>query len=101
MTSLSSVLDLAERAGVREGERGGEEMYLSRENLRLLCIENGWFTDGSNEQYEELFYANEMGCPVEELATIIWLCSSADCFRRDILWALRKAKGAEAEGERG
>ena len=53
--------------------------------LRELCIENNWFTCGSIGQYEKLFYANEHGCPIEEIATIIWLCSDEDCRRADVL----------------
>lgn len=55
------------------------------EALRNLCIENNWFTCGTNRQYDKLFYANENGCPIEEIATIIWLCSDDDCRRMDIL----------------
>lgn len=54
-------------------------------SLRNLCIANDWFTDGSIEQYEKLFYANEMRCTIEEIATIIWLCSNDNWCRRDIL----------------
>ena len=54
--------------------------------LRSLCIEKDYFTCGSNRQYDKLFYANEMGAPIEEIATIIWLCSDDDIHcRRDIL----------------
>lgn len=53
--------------------------------LRELCINNNWFTCGTNRQYEKLFYANENGCPIEEIATIIWLCSDEDCRRMDVL----------------
>lgn len=63
------------------------------ENLRSLCIKNNWFTCGTNRQYEKLFYANEHGCPVEEIATIIWLCSDDAC-RRDILDTLLDAQEA-------
>lgn len=42
------------------------------ENLRSLCIRKNWFTCGTNAQYEKLFYANEHGCPIEEIATIGW-----------------------------
>lgn len=45
------------------------------ENLRRLCIEKGWFTCGTNEQYEKLFYANEHGATIDEIAMIIWVCS--------------------------
>lgn len=56
-----------------------------RENLRQLCIRCNWFTCGSSEQYEKMFYANENGCPIEEITTIIWLCSDDNWSRRDIL----------------
>ncbi len=60
------------------------------EQLRSLCIRKNWFTCGTNMQYEKLFYANEMGCPIEEIATIIWLCSdSEEHCRRDILEELK------------
>lgn len=56
------------------------------EELRSLCIRKNWFTCGSNSQYDKLFFANEMGCPIEEIATIIWLCSDEEQWcRRDIL----------------
>ena len=61
------------------------------EELRNLCIKNNWFTCGSCEQYEKLFYANENGCPIEEIATIIWLCSDEDCRRLDVLDILIEA----------
>ena len=57
----------------------------TRWELRELCINNNWFTCGSINQYEKLFYANENGCPIEEIATIIWLCSDDDCRRTDVL----------------
>ena len=60
------------------------------EALRQLCIKNDWFTEGSNSQYEKLFYANENGCPIEEIATIIWVCSDSEKWcRRDILAELK------------
>lgn len=63
-------------------------------NLRNLCIENDWFTEGTNAQYEKLFYANKSFCSIEEIATIIWLCSNTDLAnggtcRRDILDELK------------
>lgn len=57
------------------------------ENLRMLCIQNNWFTEGSNRQYDKLFYANENGATIDEITTIIWLCSDTDAggtCRRDI-----------------
>ena len=60
------------------------------EELRRLCIRKNWFTCGSNRQYEKLFHANESGCPLEEIATIIWLCSDEEQWcRRDILEELK------------
>ncbi len=61
----------------------------TRENLRSLCIRKNWFTCGDCTQYEKLFYANENGCPIEEIATIIWLCSEEGCRRTDILDELK------------
>lgn len=60
----------------------------TRENLRSLCIAHNWFTCGTCEQYEKMFYANENACPIEEIATIIWLCSDEEHCRRDILSCL-------------
>ena len=66
------------------------------EDLRALCIERNWFTCGSTAQYEKLFYANLHGCPIEEIATIIWLCSDDELHcRRDILADLREAREAK------
>ena len=45
------------------------------DTLRRTCIHHNWFTEGTNTQYEKLFYANSHGCPIEEIATIIWLCT--------------------------
>ena len=61
------------------------------EDLRSLCIKHNWFTSGSISQYEKLFYANENGCPIEEIATIIWICSDEDCRRLDVLDILIEA----------
>ena len=57
----------------------------SSTELRLLCICHNWFTCGTNKQYEKLLYANEHGCPIEEIATIIWLCSDDKMPRRDTI----------------
>lgn len=60
----------------------------SPEKLRNLCIENGWFTCGDYSQYEKLFYANEHGFSLEEIAIILWLCSD-DCLLSNILNVLK------------
>ena len=62
---------------------------INNEDLRTLCIKHNWFTEGSNEQYEKLFYANRNGCSLDELVTIIWLCSDAGMHcRRDIRYTI-------------
>lgn len=64
-------------------------------DLRALCIEHDWFTCGTNEQYEKLFYANTNGASMEEIATIIWICSDADLHtKNDILATLKTARAA-------
>ena len=62
------------------------------DELRSLCIRKNWFTCGSNRQYEKMFYANESLAPIEEIATIIWLCSNDRWCRRDILEELKKVQ---------
>ena len=49
---------------------------LSAEDLRVLCIRENWFTNGDNSQYEKLFDLNREGASLEDLALVIWLCSS-------------------------
>lgn len=63
------------------------------DELRSLCIRKNWFTCGSNRQYEKLFHMNEVLAPIEQIATVIWLCSDDDqhC-RRDILAELENAR---------
>jgi hypothetical protein len=64
-------------------------------DLRALCIKRNWFTCGSTAQYEKLFHANTSCCSIEEIATIIWLCSDDEqhC-RRDILADLKEARAS-------
>ena len=59
------------------------------DELRSLCIRKDWFTCGTGDQYDKLFYANASGCSIEEIATIIWLCSDESHARRDILEELK------------
>ena len=71
-------------------------------NLRDLCITHSWFTCGTNEQYEKLFYANENGYSLKEIAIIIWLCSDGNWCKRDILSILideRKSYLKAIDGE--
>ena len=60
------------------------------DELRNLCIRKNWFTCGSNSQYNKLFYTNRTGYSIDEIATIIWLCSDEEqCCRLDILEELK------------
>lgn len=65
---------------------------ISAEELRLLCIEKSWFTAGSNQQYQKLFDMNRDGASLEELALVIWICSSNDS-RNAILNELNRRYG--------
>lgn len=71
---------------------------ISSDKLRSLCIENHWFTCGTNHQYEKVFEMNEQGASIEQLATVIWLCSDEEenC-RRDIVIALHEAGFTERQ----
>ena len=40
-----------------------------------LCIENNWFGPDDTSKFYRLFYANENGFSIGEIATIIWACS--------------------------
>lgn len=66
-----------------------EEMNMTTKELRDLCVQNAWLTRGTDEQIEKLFYAHRMGCPIDGLATMIWLLSDEDVCRRDIIVALK------------
>ena len=43
--------------------------------IRSLCIKKDWFTNGTNTQYERLFDRVRDGADIDEIATIIWVCS--------------------------
>lgn len=66
---------------------------IPNDKLRELCIKNGWFTCGTNTQYERLFQANTDRMSAESIATIIWICSdNAD--HNSILATLKSARAA-------
>lgn len=54
------------------------------DELRRLCCRNGWFTEGSNAQYDALFETNEGGVPEDDMETLyamagmIWICSNRE-----------------------
>lgn len=63
----------------------GNTMERSNDKLYQLCNKHQWFTCGTSSQYEKLFYAYENGAPLDEIVTIIWLCSDDEKWcRRDI-----------------
>lgn len=64
--------------------------YISNGDLRNLCIQNGWFEDGTEEQYVKLFEANTSGASDEKLSIMIYLCS--DTSQEEILKVLRNYK---------
>ena len=63
---------------------------ISNEDLRNLCIQNGWFEGGTEEQYEKIFEANTSGASDEKLSIMIYLCSDAS--QEEILEVLRNYK---------
>lgn len=64
---------------------------LNFETVYRLCNKHQWFTDGSNTQYDKMFRMVDEKAPIEEIATVIWLCSDEEKWcRRDILEELRK-----------
>lgn len=67
---------------------------ISAEDLRVLCSEKGWFTAGTNAQYQKLFDMNAEGRHLEELALVIWVCSDG-VTRESVLHTLRERFGGE------
>ena len=51
---------------------------MSWDDLYTLCNKNNWFTGGTSEQYDMMAQALDNGASVEDLATMIWLCSSGE-----------------------
>lgn len=69
-----------------------KEGRIDNDKLRSLCIKNKWFNCGTTRQYEKLFEMNDQRASIEQLATVIWLCSDEEkTCRRDIIVALHEA----------
>lgn len=64
-------------------------MIISNDKLYKLCNKYQWFTAGDNKQYQKLFHKNTLGATSNELALIIWLCSS-NMVETEILSILQK-----------
>ena len=65
--------------------------YPTVDQVYALCNKYQWFTCGSNNQYEKLFIMIDEKAPIEEVATVIWLCSDDKWCRRDIISVLNEA----------
>ena len=64
--------------------------YPTVDQVYALCNEHQWYTCGSNNQYDKLFVMIEEKAPIEEVATVIWLCSDDKWCRRDIISVLNE-----------
>lgn len=51
--------------------------HITTDALRQFCIDNDYFTCGSNEQYKRLFALNNEQADTHELALVIWMCSDS------------------------
>ena len=61
--------------------------------LGNLCVKKEWFTHGSHRQYDNMLRMNEQLAPIEEIATLIWLCSdNEEWCKQDIITELKLAK---------
>ena len=58
-------------------------------NLINLCAGAGIFTDATKKQTERLLVENEAGCPIEQIAAMIWMCSDNSLSRSEILDMLK------------
>ena len=47
----------------------------SVQDVRNLCVKNNWFSCGCNSQYDKMFDRVREHAEVDEVATMIWLCS--------------------------
>lgn len=76
----------------------GARCPLTFEDVRMLCIENRWFTNGDNEQFSKLYDMIHDGASLDEVALVIWICSTEASrkFVRTMLEAKVMKKGAMA-----
>ena len=72
----------------------------SRETVRQYCVANDLFTSGTVEQYEKMFDMLDIGQPIANIATVIWICSTTDKHAADIendLLAMMREEPEDAE----
>lgn len=62
---------------------------LTYSDVYALCNRNQQFTSGSTNQYRKLFEIVENGATIDEIALVIWLCSS-DVTREEVKQAIEK-----------
>jgi len=76
----------------------GARCPLVFEDVRALCIEHRWFTNGDNEQFEKLYDMIREGASLDEVALVIWICSTEATreFIRTMLEAKVMKKGVMA-----
>lgn len=76
----------------------GARFPLTFDDLRTLCIENSWFTNGDNEQFEKLYNMIHEGANIDEVALVIWICSDEKSrkYIRTMLEAKAMKRGAMA-----
>lgn len=66
-------------------------LRIDTDALYSMCVSRGWFTCGSNRQYQKMFDLARSGCNLKELALVIWLCSDDEKFTfEDIYKDLQK-----------
>ena len=75
--------------------------YPTREAVRQYCVSNGLCTAGSVDQYEKMLAMVDLGRPVANIATVIWICSDTDKHADEIEQDLRAMipDTAERSGE--
>lgn len=73
--------DWQEIAGVTDAGKDLRYTHMQRyavappDVLRDICIRKGWFSAGSNAQYEKMFELNAGGRTLHDVALVIWICS--------------------------
>lgn len=43
--------------------------------LKELCVDNGWLQEATFNQFRKVFAANNACCSVSTIALMIWMCS--------------------------
>ena len=76
----------------------GARCPLTFEEVQGLCIKYRWFTNGDNGQFERLYNMIHDGANLDEVALVIWICSTEATreFIRTMLEAKAMKKGVMA-----